>query len=203
MKDFHIFLPWVNFSGFQAINSLPSESASIMFFGAMWRRVNEDAVLYFVKSIFPIILDKIPNAIFYVVGSKPSRQIRNLGSKNIIVTGFVESVNMYYNKCAVVVVPLRAGSGIKGKVIQALGFGRPVVSTSVGAEGILLNDANGLFIEDEPPKFAQKVVALMESSTAPFFERRDLVLKEFEWSTNFQSTYKFIQELTQTQANDN
>ena len=101
---------------------------------------NADAVLWFASEIFPAIRRQIPDIQFYVVGSKVTDEIKELEQpgNGIIIKGFVsdEELEAIYQQCRIVVVPLRYGAGVKGKVVEAIYNGAPIVTTSVGAEGI-------------------------------------------------------------------
>lgn len=112
------------------------EKGTILFWGAMDRPENEDAALWFAENIFPAVLKEIPHAVFTVVGARPAQKLLALASKNIRVTGFVEDPLPYFEKAQAAVAPLRLGAGIKIKVLECLAAGLPVVTTSVGAEGI-------------------------------------------------------------------
>ncbi|WP_103160049.1 glycosyltransferase [Pectobacterium odoriferum] len=133
---------------------------SLMFWGAMNRSENIDAVLWFVHSIFPKILEKKSDVKFFVVGANPPESIKNLECDNIIVTGFVEDPKEYFEKMHISVVPLRYGAGIKLKVLEALAAKIPVVTTSIGAEGII-NDDGLLTISDVEDEFANNVMRLI------------------------------------------
>lgn len=132
----------------------------IMFVGGFGHPPNEDAVLWFVENVYPIISEKedIP---FYIIGSKATERIKKLHGGNIIVKGFVseEELNELYDTCKLVVVPLRYGAGVKGKVVEALYYGTPMVTTSVGAEGIE-GVEEIIEIADEAEVFAKSVIEL-------------------------------------------
>lgn len=139
------------------------DKEGLLFVGGFGHKPNIDAVLWFVSSVFPLILDKKPNMKFYIVGSNPPDEIISLSSNNIIVTGFVsdEELIQLYNQCRIVVVPLRYGAGVKGKVVEAMYYQIPVVTTSVGAEGIIGSE-NILSIAETEMDFARKVVDLYD-----------------------------------------
>ena len=133
----------------------------IIFMGNMSYPPNSDAVRYFVQDIFPSILKGIPDAKFYIVGKNPKRSIRSLCSKNIIVTGFVDNIEKEYLASSVIVSPVRFGSGALTKVLEPLMLGVPVVSTSVGVEGLQLENGKEIFITDDPAQFAKHVINLI------------------------------------------
>ena len=135
----------------------------ILFVGGFRHRPNIDGVLWFTKEIYPLIR-KNKNVNFYIVGSNPTNEILRLNGNGIVVKGFVsdEELEHLYNTCRLVVAPLRYGAGIKGKIIEAMAKGTPIVTTSIGAEGITDSD-NILKIADEAPKFAKYVCDLYDN----------------------------------------
>ena len=112
----------------------------LLFVGGFAHPPNADAVLWFAREIFPAIRGELPDVNFYVVGSKVTDEIKALEQpgNGIVIKGFVsdEELERLYATCRVVVVPLRYGAGVKGKVLEALYNGAPVITTSIGAEGI-------------------------------------------------------------------
>ena len=140
-----------------------SKREGLLFVGGFAHPPNADAVLWFAREIFPLIRRQLPEVKFYVVGSKVTEEIKALEQpgNGIIIKGFVseEELAQLYASCKLVVVPLRYGAGVKGKVVEAIYNGAPILTTSTGAEGIPCVDTV-LEIEDEPEKFADKAVAL-------------------------------------------
>ena len=139
----------------------------LLFVGGFAHPPNADGVLWFAREIFPLIRQKLPHVVFYVVGSKVTEEIKALDSQEngIIVKGFVseEELSRLYAECRMVVVPLRYGAGVKGKVVEAIYNGAPIVTTSVGAEGIPgVEDV--LRIADEPEDFARQTAELYEDT---------------------------------------
>lgn len=136
------------------------ERKDFVFVGNFNHTPNEDAVIYYSKDIFPAIKKKLPDAKFYIVGNNPTEKVKKLASGDIIVTGWVPEVQPYLDKCRVAVVPLRYGAGNKGKVGEALSYGLPMVSTTIGAEG--MNIVNGVhaYVADDPAQFAEYAVKL-------------------------------------------
>ena len=114
-------------------------------------------------EVFPLIRAQIPDMKFYVVGSKVTDEIKALEQpgNGIIIKGFVsdEELEAIYQKCRIVVVPLRYGAGVKGKVVEAIYNGAPIVTTSIGAEGIP-DVEKTLEIADGAEEFAEKTVKL-------------------------------------------
>ena len=133
----------------------------ILFVGNLAYEPNIDAAMYFSNIIFPLVLQTVPNAKLYIVGSHPPPQILSLRSNRIEVTGYVDSVIPYYEMADVVVCPLRIGGGVKVKVLEALNAGKAIVSTSIGAQGLNHKDCQAIAIADDVPHFAQSVVRLL------------------------------------------
>lgn len=139
----------------------------LVFVGGFAHPPNADAVLWFAREIFPLIRTQIPDMKFYVVGSKVTDEIKALEQpgNGIIIKGFVsdEELEDIYQKCRIVVVPLRYGAGVKGKVVEAIYNGAPIVTTSIGAEGIP-DVEKTLEIADGAEEFADKTVKLYQDT---------------------------------------
>ena len=134
-----------------------------MFIGGFRHTPNEDGILWFVKEVFPKLRENIPEIKLYILGSNPTESVQRLQNESIVVKGFVteEELKRFYETSRIAVVPLRYGAGIKGKVVEAMCYGVPVVTTSVGAEGII-GAEDILCIEDEPDKMSDALIHLYE-----------------------------------------
>lgn len=136
----------------------------ITFLGSMDWLPTEDAMLYFLQEIFPILVRKIPDLQFYMIGKLPSNRVLKLcKSPQIVVTGYVDSVLPYLEETDVFVVPLRIGSGMRIKILEALCMGIPIVSTAIGMEGIEAVPGKDLLVADTPEDFAKAVIHVMET----------------------------------------
>jgi glycosyltransferase involved in cell wall biosynthesis len=135
---------------------------SILFVGNFAYEPNIDAALYFSRQIFPLILKDVPDAKLFLVGNAPPPEICSLtSSKQIEVTGRVASLIPFYKHADVVICPLRIGGGVKVKVLEALSFGKAIVSSSVGTQGLDLLTHKAIAIADDPTDFAENVVRLL------------------------------------------
>lgn len=134
------------------------ERRGLLFIGGFLHRPNTDAVHYLTREIYPLIKKSIPGVKLYIVGSHAPPEIAAYSSEDIAVLGFVPDVNPIFHSSRVFVAPLRYGSGIKGKVGQALSYGLPVVTTTIGAEGMGLKNGHEAIIADDPQEFAEMVV---------------------------------------------
>ncbi|MFP1785999.1 glycosyltransferase [Lonsdalea quercina] len=130
----------------------------ILFVGGFGHTPNQDGVVWFADNVWPLIKKKNPGVKLFLVGSNPTQKIMDLASDEIIVTGFVSDAELenYYRNSRVVIAPLLYGAGVKGKVVEAMRFGVPIVTTNVGSQGLTQNE-NVLAIADEPDEFANKV----------------------------------------------
>ena len=165
----------------------------IVFVGGFGHPPNVDAVLWFAEEIYPLIQKKL-DIPFYIVGSKPTDAIRKLASEKIIVKGFVseEELSKMYHDCKLVVVPLRYGAGVKGKVVEALYYGTPMVTTPVGAEGIQgVEDI--IEIAEKPEDFANAVVELYEDNER-LAETVDNYQKYVKSNFSIEAVWKVIEE---------
>jgi len=195
IKTFYYY-PWIELNNNNTIHENTNTEISILFYAAMWRPVNEEAAIYFAQKILPHILIKNDQVIFYIVGSKPTNATKKLSNNNIIVTGYVDKIEDYYQKSSVVVAPLLSGSGIKGKIVQALSYGKPVVTTSVGIEGLEEFVSSNLIVTDKPLEFAQNVINLIQDPP-PIEESKSIAIKvkeKFNWQNNINGTLNFILE---------
>lgn len=139
-----------------------SRPTMILHLGTMFWPPNVDGVLWFAKEVFPIIHREIPNTRFAIVGKNPPSSVLDLsGQPGIEVPGYVEDPTSYLEECAAFVVPLRAGGGMRVKIIDAWLRGVPIVSTTIGAEGIDTLPGENILIADQPVSFAQAVIRLI------------------------------------------
>ena len=156
------------FEKFGNIDYNPDIREGVLFVGGFSHPPNADALKYFLDNMWDEIYAQI-KAPFYIVGSNATDEIKALHneSKGIIFKGFVseEELKELYEKVRLVVVPLRYGAGVKGKVIEALYYNDPVITTSVGAEGID-NSYNQMLVADEPGDFVEKCVNLYNDKEA-------------------------------------
>ena len=142
----------------------PEEREGMMFVGGFNHTPNRDAVKWFVEKIYPIIEEEATIPV-YIVGSNMPREIEHMGNSNINMLGFLseEELNNLYSKTKLVIVPLRYGAGIKGKVVEAMANGMPMVSTSVGTEGIE-GAEKILYVSDDEEGFAKNVIKLYNNN---------------------------------------
>ena len=141
----------------------PVKPNALIMTGLMHYRPNIDGAVYFVQEIFPRILAVRPDTVFYIVGAGATDELKRLENANVVVTGTVPDVRPYAHDASVFVVPLRMGGGTRLKVLEGLSMEKPVVSTSVGCEGIDVVHGEHLLIADDPAAFANAVLELMRN----------------------------------------
>lgn len=169
-----------------AIARLPaSDNHEILFVGTLGEFANADAVQYFVREVFPLVKKLVPDAVFRVVGRNPSPEILALKRfPGVDVTGPVEDTAPWYRRCAAAVVPIRAGGGTRLKILEAMAYGRPVVSTTIGCEGIEAVPRRDVMIADRPDVMAAAVHEVLSSpalAASLALAARKLVETRYSW----------------------
>ncbi len=140
---------------------------NLLFVGGYGHPPNEDAILWFAEEIFPLVLKECPQAVLHLVGGGAGPAIQKLVCQAVQLHGRVDddALEVAYQQADVTVVPLRYGAGVKGKVVEAMAQGVPVVTTSIGAEGIPKSQ-NPLVVGDTAEEFAARVCALLQDVSA-------------------------------------
>jgi glycosyltransferase involved in cell wall biosynthesis len=134
------------------------ERRDLVFVGGFQHPPNIDAVLWFVREVFPRVRERLDDITFNVVGSKAPPAILELAHDGVVVHGFVPDIEPFMDGCRLALAPLRYGAGVKGKVNMAMSYGLPVVATSPAAEGMHVRDGVDLLVADSPTDFADAVV---------------------------------------------
>ena len=134
-----------------------------LFIGGFQHRPNIDAVLFFVKEIYPLLSEHLRDAKFYIIGDKPPPEVAALATERIVVAGLQRDVRPFFDSVKLSVAPLRFGAGVKGKINQSMAFGVPVVATSMAIEGMELEDREDILVADEPEAFARALIELYQS----------------------------------------
>jgi len=172
---------------------------SLLFTGTMSYFPNKDAALYFYNEIFPIIKKTVPDVKFYIVGNYPPRALTKLASNDdVFVTGHVEDVRPYFNKAAVFVCPLRSGSGMQAKILEAMAMGVPVVTTSIGITAVDAVPGRDILVADDNESFAREVIRLIKDNdfrSDISGNARKLVEENYRWDAivdNFDRIYESL-----------
>jgi glycosyltransferase involved in cell wall biosynthesis len=162
-----------------------TDDRTIMFCGLLSYPPNKDGVDFLVKSVFPEIRRAVPDARLLIVGTAPTAEIRALhDGRSVIIAGDVPDVTEYYARSTIAVAPLRFGGGTRIKILEAWAHGVPVVSTTIGCEGLDGVDGRHLMVADRPRDFASRCVALLQSPDLRdrlVVEGRRLVSEVYRW----------------------
>jgi sugar transferase (PEP-CTERM/EpsH1 system associated) len=171
---------------FFAPRPTPARSNSVVFTGSMDYPPNIDAAVWFADQIFPGLRERLPQLRFVVVGRRPRREVQALAARpGIDVTGEVDDVRPYIGDALALVVPLRSGGGTRLKILQAMSMACPVVSTTLGAEGLEVAAEQNILLADTPRHFIESVVKLANSpelSARLGDAGRRLTVAEYDWT---------------------
>ena len=145
--------------------SFKKDRLNIFFVGDLAWWPNKDGVLWFIREIFPLIKNKISKVQLFLMGRRAGEEIKKLVSldSQIKLLGNVKSLKKYLKNASCCVAPLRGGGGVKIKVLTSLASGVPVVSTTIGAEGIEIKDGDEIILANKPADFAKAVVSVLKS----------------------------------------
>jgi glycosyltransferase involved in cell wall biosynthesis len=152
-------------SSHPSTSNLQPSRPILLFTGAMDYYANVDGVVWFAKEIFPSIQKKIPKVQFFIVGSKPAKEVLSLSDiKGVSVTGYVPDTREYYRQAMVAVVPLRIARGIQNKILEPMAMGIPVVATSEAITGTQATMADGVRIANSAEEFKEELVGLIKDA---------------------------------------
>ncbi len=177
--------------------STAPEPSSLIFTGVMNYFPNDHGMLYFLEAVFPLILEKIPNMRITVAGSNPSRRLQRYSSKNVTITGYVPDVRPYMVRSSIYVIPLLVGGGTRLKALEAMAMKIPIVSTTIGVEGINIRQGESVLCADTAGEFADAVVRLSRNerlrqqiAEAAF----GIAVREYSWGAighSLEEAYQF------------
>ncbi len=187
--DVNFFNPEISFSEENLVPNAPF----ISFTGAMDYWANVDAVLWFVEHVWPLILAKKSDAIFCIVGAKPSSEVKALAKNNkgIVVTGRVHDVRPFIGKAQCVVAPLQIARGIQNKVLEAMSLNKAIVVTTMAMAGINAQQSDGVVITDDKNTYAQACLALLDEQPKAYTNRQ-WILGHFTWQQTLQPLVNYF-----------
>jgi sugar transferase (PEP-CTERM/EpsH1 system associated) len=169
----------------------------IVFVGAMDYHPNIDAVLTFARRVWPALHLAFPEWRFTIVGSKPAPSVRALSREpGIEVTGSVADVRPYYSEAFASIVPLRTGGGTRLKILEAMAAGVPVLSTSIGAEGLAVTPGENILITDRDEDWRPALASLADPARRSYLAQaaRNLVRSRYDWEILGEMTRRMYQE---------
>ena len=156
----------VDIEYFQPMPQIPEKKHSLVFCGSMDWLPNEDAMVFFIGEIFSLIKKHIPDVTLTIVGRNPSPILKHFAHthSDVVLTGWVDDTRPYIAQGSVVIVPIRIGGGTRMKIYAAMAMGKPIISTTIGAEGLPVSSGETIIIEDQPNLFAEIIVDLLKNS---------------------------------------
>jgi glycosyltransferase involved in cell wall biosynthesis len=168
---------------YQPVIASPSKQHTIAFFGKMDYQPNIDAVVWFIKEVWPLIKNK---PVFYIVGTRADALKKRFeGMENVVVTGFMEDPYQILGSVDLVIAPMQTGAGIQNKILEAMALGQVVLTSSLGANPIIgARPDEHLIIEDDPAKFAEKVemITTNKITYSPIgANARKLIVEKYGW----------------------
>jgi glycosyltransferase involved in cell wall biosynthesis len=172
--DLEYFAPW----------SGHTQPHTVVFFGTLGYRPNLDAATHLVDEVWPIVLERCPSARLVLVGTIDEAQARGLRRPNVDVVGKVPDVRPHLGSATLVAVPVRMGGGTRLKVVEAISMAKPVVSTSLGCEGLAVRDGEHVLLADDPETFAERILDLFEDpdlSRRLGLAGRELAEERYSW----------------------
>lgn len=153
---------------------------------------NVDALQWFVAAVLPRLVAARPEIRLRVTGANPPEAVRALAGPAVELLGFVPDLHAVYDAARVAIVPMRVGAGVKVKCLEALQHGIPVVSTSVGAEGLCLSDVRAVTVADDPALFATSILELYESQGVWERQRAHVMRVAAQWSERPERTWRDV-----------
>jgi glycosyltransferase involved in cell wall biosynthesis len=170
-----------------------------MYVGFLGWEPNIQGLLWFMEKVWPRLLDKHPDLRFDIVGKNPNNRLKKAVELHpgITLTGYVPNLQAVYRDSRVSVAPLLFGSGMKVKVLDAMARGIPTVTTSVGAEGIEVENGRHLLIEDDPARMAERINELLDNPV--LWNRlqtasRELIQQQYTWRRLFREMHRTIDQ---------
>ncbi len=180
-------------------------STNILTLGTLFYPPNADGIRWFIHQVYPLIRVQVPASSLTIVGPRPPRDLTQYATRNtqhatrITVTGYVPDLAPYLERAALMVVPVRAASGMRVRILEALARGIPIVTTTTGVEGIGAAHDEHLLIADEPEQFAAQVVRLLNDGALRqrlSFNGRRLVEEKYDWRVVLSKLEEVYESLT-------
>ena len=176
----------------------PSDGRTVMFFGINDYPPNTDGILFFLREVWPRLAASHPRARLKIVGPRPTPEILGQRSARVEVKGAVDDVRPHLAEAAAVIVPLRLGGGTRLKILEAMAMAKPIVSTSIGAEGIDVVHEKHLLLADDPADFAAALGRVLDDPRLAARlgeEGRALVSARYSWEASARRLEGFLGEV--------
>jgi glycosyltransferase involved in cell wall biosynthesis len=183
---------------------LIDDTSNILTLGTLHYPPNADGIRWFIEQVFPRVRERVPEAYLTIIGKNPPQDFIRFANENadyVSVTGYVPDLNPYLEKAAVLVIPVRAGGGMRVRILEGLAYGEAIVTTTVGLEGIDVVPGREVLVADTPQDFAEAVIRLLEN-----FELRkeigangrERVERSYDWQVVLRSIKELYQQIELT-----
>ena len=210
--EFHVVTNGVDTEYYQVdVNRFKRPASTIVWAGGMGWFPNRDAIEYFLATIWPRLAKAKRDLKLLLIGAQPPDFLdKSIAAERIEATGYIPDVRPYFERSDVYIVPIRVGGGTRIKILEAFAAGIPVVSTSIGCEGLRVQDGRHLIIRDDPEDFAESVIDLAQDIAlrkALASNARKLVEEQYSWKKvgrEFREIYHAVisSESSQTKKRD-
>jgi glycosyltransferase involved in cell wall biosynthesis len=192
-------VPGLSHQAFRAMEDLPKEHC-ITITGRFSSEQSQYGCLWFLRSVWPMLRSKDPKVKLYLVGRDPSPEMRRHAKRDdrIIVTGAVQDLRPFLAKSKVYVCPVLTGSGVRGKILEAMAMNLPVVSTTIGAEGIPVDQGSNAFLADAPDVMAGFIHLLLHDPDKQALmgrRARNAVETWFDWEESMDDLERVLHEV--------
>lgn len=185
----------------ESLKPLPaSEAKELLFVGSLSYLPNVEGIVFFTREVLPELKIRFPELRCLIVGRTPAPVLKSLdGINGVELVGEVPDLEPYYRRAAVCVVPIRAGSGTRLKILEAMAYGRPVVSTCLGCEGLDVENRKHVLIADRPREMTDAIIELLENPRLALEiakHGRELVSSRYCWTSIVEEVHKNLLNLT-------
>ena len=171
----------------------PENSLNILTMGTLYYPPNADGIRWFMQEVFPLVQRVLPAARLTVVGKNPPSDFLRLAQESqgsIAMTGYVPELDPYFAEASIMVIPVRAGGGMRVRILEAFARAMPVVTTTVGLEGIDAQPGKDVLVADEPKDFANSVIRLLNDASLQnrlSMNGRHLVMAKYDWQVTLKT----------------
>jgi sugar transferase (PEP-CTERM/EpsH1 system associated) len=183
-------------------NPFKTAECPIVMTGTMDYRPNVEGAEWFANSVFPLIRSRKAEARFYVVGARPSKEVKNLACSTVVVTGQVADVRPYLAHARAVVAPLKLARGVQNKVLEGMAMAKPVIATGPAVQALDVSSGEELLVADEPAKFADNVLAAIDAPSSIGKKGRLYVERNHQWATNLEALDRLLGAILARDASD-
>lgn len=181
-KPIYTCITGVNVGAYREKKTALVKPNTIFYFASMDWMPNQEAVDWFLNNCWKEIHQAVPDTKFVIAGRFMPQRFIKLNLANVLVIEKVADAAQFYNEHQIMLVPLLSGSGLRIKIIEGMAYGKPIISTSIGAEGVNYTEGKNILIADAPEKFSSAVISLLKDSEKRCrIEQEALLLAEKEF----------------------